>query len=35
MKHLVFVVLIGIVAGWLRGKIMKGRGFAEAPEGND
>jgi uncharacterized membrane protein YeaQ/YmgE (transglycosylase-associated protein family) len=27
MKHLIFIVLIGIVAGWLSGKIMKGRGF--------
>ncbi len=27
MEHLIYVLFIGIVAGWLSGKIMKGRGF--------
>ena len=27
MQHIVWVLLIGLVAGWLAGMIMKGRGF--------
>lgn len=27
MDHLVYFLLIGLVAGWLAGKIMKGSGF--------
>ena len=27
MEHLIWVLLIGLVAGWLAGLILKGRGF--------
>lgn len=27
MEHLIWVLLIGLIAGWLAGLIMKGRGF--------
>ena len=27
MVHLIYFLLIGLAAGWLAGKIMKGRGF--------
>ena len=27
MKHILWIIIIGIIAGWLSGKIMKGRGF--------
>ena len=27
MQHIVWVLLIGLVAGWLAGMLMKGRGF--------
>jgi uncharacterized membrane protein YeaQ/YmgE (transglycosylase-associated protein family) len=27
LMHLVWFILIGLVAGWLAGKIMKGKGF--------
>ena len=27
MEHLVWVLVVGLIAGWLAGLIMKGRGF--------
>jgi uncharacterized membrane protein YeaQ/YmgE (transglycosylase-associated protein family) len=27
MYNLIFVLIVGLVAGWLAGKIMKGKGF--------
>ena len=27
MVNLIFVLIVGLVAGWLAGKIMKGKGF--------
>lgn len=27
MRHLLWTILIGIIAGWLSGRIMKGRGY--------
>ncbi|MGH7739777.1 MAG: GlsB/YeaQ/YmgE family stress response membrane protein [bacterium] len=27
MRDLIFILVVGLVAGWLAGKIMKGKGF--------
>ncbi len=27
MKDLIYVIFVGLIAGWMAGKLMKGRGF--------